>query len=186
VRLALLRAPSPAVRWQIAAVALTLVVVVAGKQYYRDATAADLRWILAPTAQLVSWITAADFVHEAGVGYSDLAVGFVIAPPCAGLNFALAAFLALALGALPGMTSARAVAVRLAGAAALAFAATLVVNTLRIALAVGMRRGTIDVSGLDRDQLHHAVGIAVYLGGLCALYAAARAVAAGRRRALAA
>jgi exosortase K len=158
-------------RWRIAAVVAALVVVVVGKQYYRDASANDLRWILAPTAQLVSWVTGHDFVYEAGQGWMNTDVMFVIAPACAGVNFALAAFLALVLGGLAGMTSGRATAQRLAVAAALAFAATLVVNTTRIAIAVDMHRA----------DLHRLEGIVVYVVGLCALYTFARSLEDRRR-----
>lgn len=163
-------------RWRIAGVLVALAVVVAGKQFYRDATAAELGWILAPTAQLVSWITGGNFLYEAGPGWVDPQIGFIIAPPCAGLNFALAAFLALALGGLPGMHSLRTTVIRIAAAGALAYLATLVVNTIRIAIAVAMHQGTIDIAGHDRAELHRIEGIVVYLGGLVALYAIARAV----------
>ncbi len=171
---------TPARRWQLAAVVVALAVVVVGKQAYRDATAADLRWILAPTARLVAWVTGARFGYDPAAGYVDADLGFIIAPPCAGVNFALAAFLALALGGLPAMTSARATATRLVGAAGLAFMATLIVNTVRIAIAIAIHRGSIDLGGHDRALVHEQVGIAVYLGGLCGLYAVARA--AGNRR----
>jgi exosortase K len=163
-------------RWQIAALVVALAVVVAGKEYYRHASAGDLRWILAPTAQLAGAVSGGDFIYEAGAGWIDRDLAFLIAPPCAGLHFALAAFLALVLGALPAMRTARAAATRLAAAAALAYAATLVVNTTRIAIAIAMHRGTIDIGGLDRGELHRIEGIVVYLGGLCALYALARAL----------
>jgi len=153
-------------RWRIAAVVVALAVVVAGKQYYRDASANDLRFLLAPTAQLVSWITGHDFAYEAGQGWMNTDVMFVIAPACAGVNFALAALLALTLGALSGMTSWQATAKRLALVAVLAYAGTLVVNTIRISIAVE----------LHRADLHQAQGIIVYLGGLCGLYALARAI----------
>ena len=153
-------------RWRIAAVAVALAVVVVGKQLYRDATPADLRWILAPTAQLVSWISGYDFLYESGQGWINFDAMFVIAPACAGVNFALAAFLALVLGSLTGMTDARTTATRLARAALLAYAATLVVNTTRIAIAVHMHRA----------DLHRLEGIIVYLGGLIGLYALARAL----------
>jgi exosortase K len=153
-------------RWRIAAVAVALAVVVIGKQYYRDASAHDLRWILAPTAELVSWVTGHDFVYEAGQGWKNTDVMFVIAPACAGVNFALAAFLALVLGGLTGITGARATLQRLAVATALAFIATLVVNTTRIAIAVDMHRA----------DLHRLEGIVVYVVGLCALYTFARAL----------
>ena len=168
-------------RWQVAGVAAALVVVALGKTYYRDASAGDLGWILAPTAHLVSWVTGVAFTFERGAGWISREVGFIIAPACAGVNFALAAFLALSLGWLPGMRSARSTAARLALAAAVAYVATLVVNTARIAIAIAMHRGTIDVGGWDREHVHEVEGIVVYLGGLCALYALARAVEARRR-----
>lgn len=164
-------------RWRIAAAIVALAVVVLGKQYYRDASAYDLRWILAPTAKLVSWGSGGNFVYEAGPGWVDPHIRFIIAPPCAGLNFALAAFLALALGALPSMTTARGTAVRLAGAAVVAYVATLVINTTRIVIAIAMHEGTIDVGGYDRAELHRIEGIVVYLGGLCVLYGIARSLA---------
>lgn len=168
-------------RWQIATVVVALAVVIAGKQYYRDATAADLRWILAPTAQLVSWVSGGNFVYEAGPGYVDAHIGFIIAPPCAGVNFALAAFLALALGGLGGMNDGRTAFIRIARAAALAYVATLVINTIRIAIAIAMHRGTLDVGGLDHAEAHRIEGIVIYLGGLCALYGIARSLEARKR-----
>jgi exosortase K len=159
--------------WAVAGIAAALVVIVAGKTYYRDATAGELTWILAPTAKLVSWISGGSFVYEAGPGWVDPQIGFIIAAPCAGVNFALAAFLALGVGAAPGMVSLRTLVTRLLGAAVLAYAATLVINTTRIAIAIAMHRGTIDIAG-DRAELHRIEGIVVYLGGLVALYALAR------------
>ena len=161
-------------RWRIAAVVVALAVVVAGKHFYRDASANDLRWILAPTAQLVSWITGHDFVYETGFGWTNFDVMFVIAPACAGVNFALAAFLALTLGGLTGMTSWRETAKRIALAAVLAYAGTLVVNTIRISIAVE----------LHRADLHRMQGIIVYLAGLVGLYALARAIEGRKLRAL--
>ena len=163
-------------RWRLAGLAVVLAVVIVGKQYYRTSTADDLRWILAPTAQLVSWTTGGDFLYEAGPGWVDPQIRFIIAPPCAGVNFAIAAFLALALGGVMGMVSLRTTAARLAGAAVLAYLATLVINTLRITIAVAMHRGSLDIGGLDRAEAHHLEGIVVYLAGLIALYALARAI----------
>ncbi len=160
-------------RWPVAGLVVALLVVVIGKQAYRSASAAELGWILAPTARLVSAVSGTDFVYEAGIGWVDLGVTFIIAPACAGVNFAIAGFLALTLGWLGGMRSARSVAVRLAGAAALAYVATLVVNTVRIVIAIALHLGTIDLGGLDRAEVHRFEGIVVYLAGLCALYALA-------------
>lgn len=163
--------------WPLAALAVAAAVVAVGKPYYRAAAADDLGWILAPTARLVSAVSGGHFVYEAGVGWVDRAATFIIAPACAGLNFAMAAFLALTLGWLGGMRTLRGTAARLVGAAALAYAATLIVNTARIAVAIALHKGTIDLGDLDRAEVHRVEGIVVYLGGLCALYALARAIA---------
>ncbi|HSD86929.1 MAG TPA: exosortase K [Kofleriaceae bacterium] len=168
-------------RWRIVAVLVAAAVVALGKQFYRDASAADLRWILAPTAKLVSWFTGGHFTYESGAGYADYHIGFIIAPPCAGLNFAMAAFLTLLLGSLAVMTSMRALAVRVAVAGVAAYLATIVVNTIRISIAVAMHRGSIDIGSMDRAEAHRLEGILVYLGGLCLLYALARAIESGKR-----
>lgn len=171
-------------RWQLVGIAVALGVVVVGKQYYRGASAGELGWILAPTARLVSAVSGTRFVYEAGIGWVDRGATFIIAPACAGVNFALAGFLALVLGWLGGMRGARSLVARLVGAAALAYAATLVVNTLRIVIAIALHRGTIDVGGLDHAEVHRFEGIVVYLAGLCALYALAGRIAPRSRHAL--
>lgn len=150
---------------QLVGLAVALAIVVVGKQYFRSASADDLRWLLAPTARCVSVLTHSHFTHTVGLGYVDRDVNFVIAPVCAGLNFMLAAVLALTLGWFAGMQSWRAMAERLVAIVGLAYAATIVVNTLRISLSIETHAG---------GELHRLEGVIVYLGGLCALYAAAR------------
>jgi exosortase K len=157
-------------RTQVAALAVAAVVVVIGKEFYRAATAADLRWILAPTAHIATWLGFGHFTFDAQLGYIDRDLGFAIAPPCAGLHFALAAFVALTIGWLGAMCDWRAVAQHLAAAAVLAYVATVVINTVRILIAIRMHRMDL----VDREELHRLEGIVIYLGGLCALYALAR------------
>ncbi len=163
-------------RWRAAGLIAVALVVCAGKSYYRHASANELSWILTPTARLVSLASGAHFGFEPGVGWVSHDAQFIIEPGCAGVNFLLAAFLALALAWLPGMRSAGSTARRLAGALALAFAATLIVNTIRLVFAIALHHGALDTGALDPAQVHRVEGIAVYLGGLCLLYAFARAV----------
>jgi exosortase K len=167
-------------RFQIAAIAVVLAVLYAGKHYYSNASAGELGWILAPTAKLVSLLSGAHFVYEAGAGWVDRNVTFIIAPACAGVNFALAAFLALTIGWLSSMRTWRTTVKRLLLAASLAYVATLVVNTLRIVIAIALHRGTIDVGDYDHAEIHRIEGIVVYLGGLCGLYAIARPAQANK------
>jgi len=145
-------------------------VVVAGKQFYRGASADELQWLLAPVARLAGFVTRTHFAYDSQLGWVSRDARFIIAPVCAGLNFALAAFLALSLGWLPAMRRPRDAAARLALAAGLAYIATIVVDAARIALALETRAD---------GAAHEALGVAVYLGALCALYAVA---VRGRRK----
>lgn len=152
---------------KLAAIAVALACVVAGKTYYRHATADELSWLLAPTAVCVSAATDTHFVRERGVGYVDRDAAFEIVPECAGLHFLLCALVVLVVAAAPATWPAagKSLAIAIAGA----YAATIVVNTLRIVIAVRLHEHAI--GGAD---LHRLEGTVVYLGGLCALYSLAR------------
>jgi len=171
---------------RLAAIAIALACVIAGKTYYRHATADELAWLLAPTAVCVSAATDTHFVRERGVGYvylpphglrprcapgvrraCDRDAAFEIVPECAGLHFLLCALVVLVIAAAPASWSAAAksLAIAIAGA----YAATIVVNTARIAIAVRLHEHAI--GGAD---LHRLEGTVVYLGGLCVLYSLAR------------
>jgi exosortase K len=167
---------APAVRWRVIGLAVVAAVLIAGKTYYRHASADDLRPILAPTAGLVSAVTGFDFVYEAGQGWVSRDAAFIIEPGCAGVNFMLAAFVVLAIAWSRRMRAPASAAAVVSVALGVAFGAALLVNTTRLAIAIGLHVGTIDARGIDPARLHHIEGIVVYLGGLCGLYAAARAV----------
>jgi exosortase K len=152
-------------RWQIAALTVAGAVVVAGKTFYRSASPDELQWLLAPIAKLPGLVTGARFEYDSAAGWVARDARFVIAPACAGLNFALAAFVTLVVAALRAMRGPLGAVVSLLGAAALSVAATVAVDTARIALAM--------VTHATGDA-HQALGVAVYLGALCALYASAR------------
>ena len=62
------------------------------KRYYSDAAVDDLRWVLGPTARLVTVATGVPFEWEAGQGYLSRERLFLIEKVCAGLNFMIAAF----------------------------------------------------------------------------------------------
>ena len=158
---------------QLAGIALAVALVIAGKHAIREASADELGWLLAPTARCVSALTGSHFVREAGVGYIDRSITVEIASVCAGVHFMLAAILALALGWYRHMQSWRTMAQRLVGVVAVAYLATILINTLRIVTAIAMH-----AHDLGGSELHRLEGVLVYLGGLCALYA----IATGRAR----
>jgi exosortase K len=164
------------IRWRVLTMVAVLTVIWAGKHFYSHASAHELRWILAPTAQLVSWISGADYIYERGVGWVSLQHAFIIAPACAGMNFALAGFLALAWGSLARMNSLGSLLVGLPAIAGFAYVATLMVNTVRIVIAIALHHRVIEFGDASAADIHRAEGILVYLLGLCGLFAAAQAM----------
>ena len=155
--------------WGAQLVAL-LLCALALKVYYSTATANELRWILAPTTRMVELFNGKSFVFESFTGYMSSDHTFVIAVPCAGVNFLLTAFLMLGLRTL-WRARFEAVSWRfLPGAAALAYVATLIANTTRICVALEILRRSIEFSWLTANQLHRLEGIVVYFGFLLLLF----------------
>jgi exosortase K len=152
---------SPRAVLKVAVAAVAGVVIWRLKRYYSDAAVDDLRWILDPTARLVSLTTGARFDWDAGQGYLSRERLFLIAKVCAGINFMIAAF-----GMTIWMLSRRAVSVMsatvvLAVSALIAYATTIVVNAGRIAWAMWMPMS---------PSMHRLEGIVFYFGGLLVLY----------------
>jgi ACR3 family arsenite efflux pump ArsB len=89
----------------------------------------------------------------------------------AGLNYTIAAFATLVLGFSARFERVRSRAVWLLAAAALALAATPLVNAARIALDLTLRAQALP-SWLSAADVHRLEGVAIYLASLFCLYAA--------------
>jgi exosortase K len=170
---------SPA--WRVA----VLITLAAGawalKRHYADSHVEALRYILAPTSKLVSWLTGVSFEFEYGVGYLSKDRLFAIAKPCAGVNFMVAAW------ALLGFVLSRRARDFVSGIAVLveslvlAYAAALVANAARIALALKLDEHVVVSDFWTPARIHRVLGIVVYFGGLALLQGAAtRRVTAAR------
>jgi exosortase K len=152
---------------QLAAVAL---VAGAAKFFYSTASVNDLRWILAPTTLLVELITAESFNFESYAGYINADHSFLIAGSCSGMNFLITAFVMLSV--LKLLRSPRLGMVRwtfLPAAALISFLATIVANSVRITVALGIHRKEPGMVWMNPDQLHRFQGIFVYFGFLLLL-----------------
>jgi len=139
------------------------------KYHYSTATADQLHWILAPTTALVQLLSGKSFEFESYTGYMSSDHTFVIAAPCAGVNFLITAFLMLGLRRLwhdRFQTSWSFLPVT----AAIAYVTTLITNTTRIFLALEMQKHSVEVSWLNANQLHRLEGIVVYFGFLLLLF----------------
>ena len=152
---------------QLATVALCALAL---KQYYSTGIANGLRWILAPTTFIVELLSGRSFQFESYTGYVSSDHTFVIAVPCAGVNFLITAFLMLALrrlweGRFEGV-SWRFLPVSMV----VSYVATEVTNAVRICVALEIQRRSIEVSWLTGNQLHRVEGIVVYFGFLMLLF----------------
>ena len=150
--------------------AIVMLCAFALKHYYSTSTANELRWILAPTTFIVELLSGRSFQFESYTGYMSSDHTFVIAVPCAGVNFLITAFVMLALRRL---WEGRFQGVRwrfLPVSIAVAYVTTVIANAVRICVALEIQRRSIEVSGLDANQLHRVEGIVVYFGFLMLLF----------------
>lgn len=140
------------------------------KRFYASATADELGWLLRPTARLVSIVSGHRFIEERGSGFLSRELGVLIAPSCAGANYLIVAFALLAVGFLPRFDRPGSKWAWLGASAALAYMATLAVNTLRILLTLAMKSENALRLGLSFEDAHRIEGVIVYLGSLWLLY----------------
>jgi exosortase K len=129
---------------------------------------------------LVEHATGEPFVHEARVGFVAERLPIVIAPACAGLNFFVIALLTLVVGFVLKWQTAPQKLLWLAACPVLAYAATTLANAVRITAAVGVHELGLRAPLLSASALHRALGVAVYLTSLWALFAATERAMAKR------
>ncbi len=149
---------------------VTLLTMLALKRHYSQASADQLDWILAPTAKLLAWFTPAHPAYESGVGYADFALGIIIAPACAGVNFMIMAF---GLGALCGVVKIRSISrmgIWLGISMAVAYGATIIINTLRIYVSMVLYNADIYGVWVTIERVHRLAGIGLYFSALWMLF----------------
>jgi exosortase K len=149
---------------------LVVLCALALKFYYSAATANELLWILAPTTSLVELLSGQQFEFESYAGYMSSDHRFVIAVPCAGVNFLITAFVMVALRRLWRERFGPQIWYSIPVAAAIAYVATIVANATRICLALELRARSVEFDWLTNNQLHRLEGIVVYFGFLLLLF----------------
>jgi exosortase K len=158
------------VKSRVLLVAVAVLVAWGLKRHYADARADDLWWILSPTACLVGATTGATFMMQPGEGYFSRECLFLIEKSCAGVNFMIAAFVMLVV-ALAHRARSGASAAHVIGASLLAsYSAAVVVNTVRITVAMWLGAHPATLSGFSAADIHRVEGITVYFAGLVLLY----------------
>jgi exosortase K len=170
------------VKTKLLLLALVALVVWGMKRHYSDARADDVRWMLRPTAELVSSVTGTPFVFSPGEGYVSHERLFLIEKSCAGINFMAAAFLVLVFTIVRRVTSAVSMAVVLIGSLSAAYVAAVLVNTARIAIALWLGAHPMSLSMLTAADIHRLEGIVIYFAGLTLLHELARRLDRGVAR----
>jgi exosortase K len=140
------------------------------KRHYAGAGADDLWWILSPTARLVDVMTGTTFAPAPGEGYFSRERLFLIEKSCAGVNFMIAAFGMLVCALVHRVGGARPAVHVLTVSLAASYAAAVLVNAVRITIAMWLAAHPAAVSALSPDNVHRLEGITVYFGGLLLLY----------------
>jgi exosortase K len=140
------------------------------KRHYADASPDHLLWILSPTAWLVGLTTGATFAFQPGEGYLSREHLYLIEKSCAGINFMVAAF-GMLVCALFHRIGSSLTAAKVLGVSLLAgYAAAVVVNAVRIALAMWLAVHPAAFPAFSAADVHRFEGITVYFGGLVLLY----------------
>ncbi|HKV33043.1 MAG TPA: exosortase K [Pyrinomonadaceae bacterium] len=149
---------------------LVLLCALGLKAFYSSAAADDLLWILTPTTVLVELLSGRSFEFESYAGYMSSDHRFVIAVPCAGVNFLITAFLMLALRRLWRERFQPVSWFFLPVTVVLAYVATLLANTTRIWFALEVQAGSAWLTWLTHNQLHRLEGIVIYFLFLMLLF----------------
>lgn len=143
------------------------------KYNYSIAAAQDLQWLLAPLAFLTQTLTGMPFdINHAGEWFNDQSAVAII-KQCAGVNFMILSLLVYARRYQQVVESTRRAggAIAVAGCClilclAMAWAATLLVNTIRIILAIQLYRHEVTLAGLGPEQIHRIAGVLIYFPAL--------------------
>jgi exosortase K len=158
------------VKPKLCLLAVVAAVVWCMKRYYAGARADDLWWILRPTAWLVELMTGATFTPLSGEGYFSRDHLFLIEKSCAGINFMIAAFVTLVFALFHRIGSRLSAAVVVAIGLLASYSAAVLVNALRIAIALRIAAHPLALSTFSAADVHRIEGITVYFGGLVLLY----------------
>jgi len=140
------------------------------KAHYSRAASDGLDWILRPTTALVERVSGLEFEYERGEGYLNRERRVIIAPACAGVNFMIAAFGMTLFSYLHLMPTAATTLLWTAGSLFSAYLLTIVVNALRIVIALHLYASGILFFCASPAQLHRLEGIVVYLAALCLFF----------------
>ncbi|MDL2275232.1 exosortase K [Desulfosarcina sp. OttesenSCG-928-G10] len=147
---------------KILAMGVVIGLTLAVKGWFSGADAIGLDWLLHPVATVVSLVSGISFFSLDTAGYYNAARNILIAPTCSGLNFFLilvATGGCLAICYLPSPARWLAWA---PGIVISAYGIGLVVNAIRILLAIFLYQQAFAIGPFTPTRLHRIEGIVIY------------------------
>ncbi|MGD2092688.1 MAG: exosortase K [Candidatus Aminicenantes bacterium] len=149
---------------------LAIIIAFGLKYHYSQASVDRLNWILAPTAELVEQLSGIRFEQEAYTGFISKTHRIIIAKSCAGVNFLIIAFCMLIFSRVRSTKPVGAKILLFIKSIITAYFLTIIVNALRIILAIYLFDADIYGGWLTREMLHRIEGTAIYFIFLCLIY----------------
>jgi len=143
------------------------------KWYYSMAAAMDIQWLLNPLAWLTQSVSGLQFHITPDGEWLNGELNIAIAKQCAGVNFMILSLAVYAQRFQPTAAHRSSPASLLFSAGyhiilclSCAWAATLIVNTVRIVIAIKLYQHAVIFAGLSQAQLHRTAGVLIYLPAL--------------------
>ncbi len=149
---------------------LVIMIAFGLKYHYSQASVDRLNWILAPTVEFVELLSGITFEQEAYTGFISKTHRIIIAKSCAGVNFLIIAFCMLIFSRVRSIKPVGAKILLFIKSIMIAYFLTIIVNALRIILAIYLFDADIYGGWLTREMLHRIEGTAIYFIFLCFLY----------------
>ena len=143
------------------------------KAFFSAANADDLRWVLAPTCWLAGWLGGMTFTHEAGAGYISHDQQLVVGTACSGLNFLIACFATLFLAFVHHPRRGLTRVAWLPASLALAWAATVSTNAIRVMVAGPLYQADIYGAMVTPLRVHRLMGTLLYCTSLFVIHGTA-------------
>lgn len=142
------------------------------KAFCSGANADDLRPVLAPTCWLAARLGGMIFTDEGAAGFISHADHLVVGTACSGANFLVVCFGALFFSFAHRLREARARVAWLVASLALAWAATVLTNAVRVVLAARLYQLDIHGALLTPARLHRLLGVILYCTSLVLIHGA--------------
>lgn len=144
------------------------------KYFYSQAGSDDLLWILTPTAWWVRTLGRLPFEYQSGLGYVNHALRFVIAASCSGVQFMMILGTMLLFSFVHRLKTHIGRIGWLFGSLSASYVITILVNSLRILLAIYLPPLFTEAGLWNRfmtpERLHSMIGVVVYFSALLMVY----------------